>query len=381
MAYLMQTIFVAADNPAIQGPSTLISPENFDVNKHRIYEPNYDELSLPQIYLNLIQNFNVLNIPQTETLGQSQDFSPAVVIVETIIKFSNLFVVADMNIFSTNQLLIIKDESYNILQIFSKICNFKINTSDLGLRERIIDELRYAKNKFIDNLSSILSYSVSFVIKTDLYNEKFSEFFLNFKKYADVAKENQELLTANLKEKMVENTDLGNSLKELIGYVQVDTESNIFAYLAFNYEKSAGKWLKYSYGFGIIILLIAILFMIFYKCEYFMPENSMEAAQFFTSKFLLLSIFAYGLVISIRNYSAQMHNSVVNRHREHALKSFRAFVQAAPNPQIGGSILAEAAAAVFTPQDTGYVKNEEAAGSRSFIEMISKAVSGSRSLG
>ena len=177
-------------------------------------------------------------------------------------------------------------------------------------------------------------------------------------------------------EKIDENNQLGNNLRDLIGSTQVNRESNGFSDLADNYAKYANKWLICSIIVGALTLFISILFTFSYKFSWISPKNNIEAAQLVTSKFIILGIFGYALVASVKKYRSQMHNSVVNRHREHALKSFHAFVAAAPDTQIKGSILTQAAAAVFTPQDTGYVKNEEPAGSRSLIEMISKAISG-----
>lgn len=67
----------------------------------------------------------------------------------------------------------------------------------------------------------------------------------------------------------------------------------------------------------------------------------------------------YGLVIwCARNYFACRHNYTVNRHRRNAMQTFRAFVEGTKDTPTQDFILRQAAACAFSPQQSGYLKDE-----------------------
>jgi hypothetical protein len=69
---------------------------------------------------------------------------------------------------------------------------------------------------------------------------------------------------------------------------------------------------------------------------------------------LLYSIVAW----CARNFFACRHNYTVNRHRRNAMKTFRAFVEGTKDIATQDFILRQAAACAFSPQQSGYLKDE-----------------------
>jgi hypothetical protein len=91
---------------------------------------------------------------------------------------------------------------------------------------------------------------------------------------------------------------------------------------------------------------------------------------YLSSKALLFALVIFFLYTSARNFNAHKHNATINRHREAAIKSFQAVAEGA----IDGDrsiILTQAAAGIFHPQDTGYLRGSKESGAgASVIEVL-----------
>jgi hypothetical protein len=83
--------------------------------------------------------------------------------------------------------------------------------------------------------------------------------------------------------------------------------------------------------------------------------NAIEATAF---RVLLFSLGTFALVFSTRTYSSHRHNFVINRHRRNALTTFQIFANGSDDPQVKNAILLQAAQCIFSPQVSGYVRNE-----------------------
>jgi len=89
------------------------------------------------------------------------------------------------------------------------------------------------------------------------------------------------------------------------------------------------------------------------------------------SKAVVVSLLTYGLVVTVRNFSACLHNHVLNTHRRNALSTFETFVESTQDQQTKDAILRTAADAVFKPQATGYLKSGlEPAQPSNIVEVI-----------
>lgn len=77
------------------------------------------------------------------------------------------------------------------------------------------------------------------------------------------------------------------------------------------------------------------------------------------SRVAMLSLLWFVVLWCARNFNAHRHNVVVNRHRQNAISSFRAFAEGDQiDPATKNAILLSATQSVFAPQSTGYLKGE-----------------------
>jgi hypothetical protein len=84
-----------------------------------------------------------------------------------------------------------------------------------------------------------------------------------------------------------------------------------------------------------------------------------EIVQHALGKILVFTALYYGLIWCGRNYRANRHNYVMNKHRQNSLSTFESFVRAAQqDTAIKNAVLLQATTAIFAPQVTGYAAQE-----------------------
>ena len=134
-------------------------------------------------------------------------------------------------------------------------------------------------------------------------------------------------------------------------------------------------WLTNTYRFALAVGCFAVLSLFLHKLPFIHPESGTEAVQLITSKFLIFAVLAFLLIMAARNYATHKHNSVVNRHRQNALLTYRSLVEAAAGKGTEDIVLAHAASCIFSPQETGFSqgKGEGSSASKSVLELLTRS--------
>lgn len=107
------------------------------------------------------------------------------------------------------------------------------------------------------------------------------------------------------------------------------------------------------------------------------PHSSFQAIQLVAGKVMVFATLAYLLGVCVKNFQAHRHNEIINRHRENALKTFKALADGSRNPDNKDIVLTHASQCIFSAQDTGYTKaaaNESGSSVKSVIELLPKAL-------
>lgn len=90
-----------------------------------------------------------------------------------------------------------------------------------------------------------------------------------------------------------------------------------------------------------------------------LPDYSViQAIQSGGAKIALFSVAFYVLGWCGRNFKAQWHLHVVNKHRENALNALEAFAESAREPSTREAILIHASSAIFAQVQTGFVPDQ-----------------------
>lgn len=138
-----------------------------------------------------------------------------------------------------------------------------------------------------------------------------------------------------------------------------------------SHTEQAEKWLKQTKQLTVLLALYAMLTLVLHKIPWIAPTTSYETIQLAVSKVLVFTTIAYFLILSAKNFIAHRHNAIVNKHRQNALVTYRALVDAAGDGANRDIVLTKAAECIFGPQPTGFGKAD--AGEPASISMVSMA--------
>ncbi|MBT1695916.1 hypothetical protein KK083_03445 [Fulvivirgaceae bacterium PWU4] len=83
-------------------------------------------------------------------------------------------------------------------------------------------------------------------------------------------------------------------------------------------------------------------------------DNNNYVLQITIVRLLTITILFYAIAICMKNYRAQKHNQVINRHRHNALITFETFNAGATDEGTKNAVLLEATRAIFGNQPTGF---------------------------
>lgn len=172
-----------------------------------------------------------------------------------------------------------------------------------------------------------------------------------------------------------EATSIAGNLKEMSAEVGVVKQAIYFKEEAALHAQQAKEWgIKTIYA-GFTLGLCAFVSIWLAYVPALKPEGALQGVQIVTSKLLFFAVLTYWLVLCAKNFMAHKHNEVINRHRENALKTFKALADGAINPDSKDIVLTHASQCIFSPQDTGYSKTSgatENSGIKSVIEVVPK---------
>lgn len=132
-------------------------------------------------------------------------------------------------------------------------------------------------------------------------------------------------------------------------------------------ENEAKSWLDRATISAVVTVLTAVAFFWIRA-----PENQYAVIQFSTSKIVILAMLIAVSAWCAGNYKANKHQAVVSRHKAHSLRTFQAFVQATENPAVKDAVLMETTRAIFSHNQTGYLKADGAPDNPSRIVEIIK---------
>ena len=122
------------------------------------------------------------------------------------------------------------------------------------------------------------------------------------------------------------------------------------------YNNEGWRWQIITLVASSITVAFAILSLVFHNVEFIRPHNLAESIQIATGKLIVFIVLGYIVVLAARNFLAHKHNAVVNKHRQNALLTFEALVDAAGSEENRDIVLTYASACILASQKTGYTR-------------------------
>jgi len=160
--------------------------------------------------------------------------------------------------------------------------------------------------------------------------------------------------TTSIKEEQGRMKALVASMEDMARQSGVTNQADHFRVLANGYRAAVWGW-----GAGAVIAGLGLYLYVYYlNIGATGNETPMVLAARFLPRLITVTLLSTALIFCIRNFSAMMHNLIVNRHRQTALKTFKTFVNSTEDDGTRNAVLIQATQAIFAPQPSGYLKNE-----------------------
>ena len=240
--------------------------------------------------------------------------------------------------------------------------NFKAINSDNPARERkqILDALRNGCEQVLSSPSEITAVIVQSIDVGSLTSS----------------------VNALLERLTAQNTKADGKLQDLtaaiataqkeLAELTISKESKRFAREAMQHARDAKRWLCSSIVTAIAVGAFALWSPAVFKLVG-MPTSPGNELQYLSSKAIVLIALLYLLHFCGRTYIAARHNETVNRHRANALSTYRILAASPTEERNRDLVLAAAAGAIFSPQDTGFQKQSSDADlTKSLLDRVGK---------
>lgn len=321
--------------------------------------------------LERVQQFDVTTLSREDDLGKQMNFSEAVAPSQALVNIYKRIPLTALEDFSDGQLNTITKQAQADYNVFKQILEFNATTPDASAtRSNVINALKVRRDPLFDQLWQFVAYGVARITDTTLLETEARATIQSIRDQSE--KLTEQLHTAK------DGADKALSEIRAVAAEQgVSQQASYFKAEAEDQEKLASVWLTYTYRFAGAVGAFAVLSLFLHKIEWLRPDSNAEMFQLVSSKLLIFAVLGYLLLMAARNYITHKHNAVINRHRQNALLTYRALVEASANPGTEDIVLAHAASCIFAPQETGFShgKGESPSGSKSVLELMTKSAS------
>jgi hypothetical protein len=300
-----------------------------------------------QSLLELVLEVNPATFSRTHS-GVLVDFSAAEAPAKATVELFQKIQPKDMEQLPQAVLDSFTKTAQTFLDTVQKIRHLNVNNDRLlSEREGLIAQIRSTAFEAIKTISPIVTYLDNLRGGTALFEKLKGEFDSGLKRISEA----DEAIARALDEAS-RAIEAGKSVAAQSGVTQ---QAYYFQKESEIHDREAKVWKNYIRWLAAAAFLLLGLALSLYKWSWLTPSDAYQAVQLSLSKALIFSTIAYLLILSARNFLAHQHNAVVNRHRQNALQTFEALVNAA-GPEKRDIVLTHAAACIFGPQETGYTK-------------------------
>jgi hypothetical protein len=318
--------------------------------------------------LERVQALSADDLIRKQDLGKYA-FDAAVEPASRLIDLAKSLSVGYLNYFPDSQLGAIRSVCDGIFSLFQSFIDFDVASAQPSVdvaQEQLIGSLSGQYQHAFDVLYPLVAYSTA-------RSQDYSELERSARSATQVAQDQADELVRSLHEKKSAVDTIIAEVRTAAAEQGVSKQAIHFKNEADTHNTNSATWLKYSISTAIGLGLFAIFSLFLHKIPVLSPTNAYETAQLAVSKILIFAVISYMLLLCARNFMSHKHNEVVNRHRQNALATFTALAEAASEQASADIVLTHAASCIFSPQETGYAKQDGGHGdSPSSLQLLAK---------
>ncbi len=324
--------------------------------------------------LERMQNFDVDSLVREADLGRNLNFREVVVDAKRLVDLYRRLSVAALEDFSLNILNRIKEGANRDYTYLEQILKF---TTDQGnpqqARTNMINQVINGYPTTFEVLHPLVAYSLH---RSADFQRLDSEARSTIQGIKDKAEE----LTTKLEGSLGQATKIVEEVRKVAAETGVTQQAVYFKDESKYHDDEAKVWSTRTLILACMLGLYAVASLFIAKWSFLKPDDTYQSVQLGVSKVLIFAVISYMLYLSARNFLSHKHNAIVNKHRQNALMTYKAIVEAAKETDNKEVILTHASACIFGPQSTGYSTegSADAAKATSIIEILGKPLSGNK---
>ncbi|GAA0550963.1 hypothetical protein FHS83_001306 [Rhizomicrobium palustre] len=280
---------------------------------------------------------------------------------------------ADLSFFPPQLITQVQQWLTNLSVSILSMRNFDIRQNNASqVRDQIVDQLKNHYTNIFNVLAAPLAVNFAKDIDLAVLRANISE---DVKKNVASVFAESENSAAQIREASKQASEVLAAMKEAAGQVGVSANAKVFADQATEHKASADRWMLFTVTAA--ILTVGWGTFVLWGIPISPVAPVAEIVQQAIAKLIVFSGLSYGLLWCARNYSANRHNYVLNKHRQNSLATFETFAKSAEgDPDTKNAILLQATTSIFAAQTTGYLTKEPEIDQPSKIVEIMRSVKG-----
>ena len=320
--------------------------------------------------LSRIQDFDVESLIREEELGTSLNFRnvvPHAVRLIELYKGLSREAVDDLPDSFAEQIRSQADADFNR---FQEILEFETTVGNPNeVRDQLIQQIQNAYDATFSTLHPLISYGSSVTLDVQrMENEA--------RAMIQSVQDHTEGIVKELSDTRDQAQGILDDIRKVAAEQGVSQQAIHFKEESESHAEQSEHWRKRTIKLALGLGGYALLTFFLHKIPWIQPETTIQTIQLVASKILVFVVISYMLFLSARNFMSHKHNAIVNKHRQNALATFQALVDAAHEEANQDVILTHASACIFSPQDTGYSKSgsSSSASDQSVVGLLPKTM-------
>ena len=321
--------------------------------------------------LERMQEFDVLTLTREHEFGTALNFADAVEPATRLVALYSRLASAALQDFPVNKLTELKDvanQDYNLLKQVLEFIPESGNPFDA--RQQLVNQIFNAYENTFTVLHPLVAYSLH-------RSADFQRLDRDARSTLQSVQDQGDALKQQLEDQLKEASKIVEEVRDVAAETGVSQQARYFKTEADDHESASEMWrtrtvrLSWLLGcYGVVSLFIA-------KIPWLAPTDTYQSVQLGVSKVMIFAVISFMLYLSARSYLSHKHNAIVNRHRQNALLTYRALVDASGGAENREVVLTHAAACIYGPQPTGYSQDGgEAPRASSVVEVFGKPIAG-----
>lgn len=314
--------------------------------------------------LTRIQDFDVNSLMREKELGTAKNFESAIAPGQRLIDLYNRLSPRALQDFPDAKLVEVRSRANADYNIFEQILSFDVDRTTAD-RDKLVNTLTSVYNEAFNVLHPLVSYSLH---RSADFQTLESEARATIQGIRDGVAD----VVGQLEDSRNEAQRILEEVRKTAAETGVSQQAVYFRDAADDHDSKADAWRKKTstLAWGLGVFAAASFFI--HKLPVLAPSSTYDTVQIAVSKLLIFAVISYMLYLSARNFLSHKHNAIVNRHRQHALLTYKALVDAAGESATTDIVLTHAAACIFSPQPTGYSGDDkgQAPSARSVVELM-----------